>query len=156
VGHRLCPKLWIQSVPYSGKQLGNQAPGTRKQTHLYRLKRWGRQKEIISAIINSITSLPYYLHGRTGFHHLSTLPSDLGQAPGPPIKHARELPTMDKHHPHWASGNVNLERLARRDIAVRAHAHLTICTRVWNPSHHRSTSLDQGYTPKCHHDSIRG
>jgi hypothetical protein len=84
-------------------------------------------------------------HEWTGFHHLSAPPtslSDLGQGPGPLVKCARGLPTVDKHCPPWALGNVGLKRLARRDVAVGAHARLTIRTQVWNPSHHRLTSLD--------------
>jgi hypothetical protein len=45
--------------------------------------------------------------------------------------------TMDKHCTLWALGNGGLRRLARRDVAVGTHAHLTVCTRVRNLSHHR-------------------
>jgi hypothetical protein len=96
---------------------------------------------------------------QTGFHHLSAPHaslSDLGQGPRPSVKRAQWLPTADKNRPPQASGSIGLKRLAQRDVAVGTHADLTIRTRVWNPSHHRLTSLDQGNMLKCHHDSARG
>jgi uncharacterized metal-binding protein YceD (DUF177 family) len=49
---------------------------------------------------------------------------------------------MDKHHPLWDSGGISLKRLVREDVAVGAYAHLTIRTRVWNPSHRCLTQVD--------------
>jgi hypothetical protein len=98
-------------------------------------------------------------HGQIGFHHLSAPPislSDPGQGPRPPVKHAQGLPTVDKHRPPRASGSVGLKHLAQRDVAVGTHTCLTIRTQVWNPTHHRLTSLDQGNTLKYHHDSAKG
>jgi hypothetical protein len=91
-----------------------------------------------------------------GFYHLSALPSDPGQGPEPPVKHALGLPATDKPHPLQTLCSVGLKRLASLDITIGTHVHLTLHTRVWNTSHHLLTSLDQGYTPKYHHDSARG
>jgi hypothetical protein len=82
--------------------------------------------------------------------------SDPGQGSRPPRKHSRGLPTMYKHRPLQASSSVDLKCLTRWDIAVGTHACQTIRTRVWIPSHHRLTSLDQGWTPKYHHEFARG
>jgi hypothetical protein len=93
-------------------------------------------------MINAIASPPYDYHRQTGFHHLSAPLASLddpGQRSGPSDKHARGLPTMDKHRPLRASGSGGLRRLVRRDVAVGTHAHLIVCARVGNPSHCRLT-----------------
>jgi hypothetical protein len=60
----------------------------------------------------------------------------------PPVRHTRDFPAMDKHHPLWDSGGIGLKRLVREDVVVGAYAHLTIRTRVWNPSHRCLTQVD--------------
>jgi hypothetical protein len=42
--------------------------------------------------------------------YLSSL-NDPGQGPKPPVKHARRLAAMDKHHLLWDTGSVGLKRL---------------------------------------------
>jgi hypothetical protein len=86
--------------------------------------------------------------------YMSSL-SDSGHGPGPLVKHAWGLAAMDKHHLLQDLSSVGLKRLVWRDIAIGAHAHLTIHTRLLNPSHRRLTPLDKGYMPK-YHDSARG
>jgi hypothetical protein len=55
------------------------------------------------------------------------------------------------------SGSGGLKNLTQRDVAAWAHAHLTICTRVLDPSHcHLTQQQDQEYTPKHHDDSAMG
>jgi hypothetical protein len=61
---------------------------------------------------------------------MSASSSNSGQGPRPPVKYARGLAT--KHHPLQAMGSVGLKHLARQDVAVGTHAHLTLRTQVWN------------------------
>jgi hypothetical protein len=94
-----------------------------------------------------------------GFHHLSGPPTSLDdtvKGPGPWVKQGQGIPVADKHRLLWAWGSGGLRRLARRDVVVGTHAHLSVCTRVWNPSHHFLTKLSQEYMPKGHDDSARG
>jgi hypothetical protein len=93
-------------------------------------------------MLHGVTSPSYDKRQQMGFHHLSVPPASLddpGKGPGPSIKHAWGLPTTDKHRLLWASGCGGLRRLARRDITVGTQARLSVCTQVWNPSHHRLT-----------------
>jgi hypothetical protein len=83
---------------------------------------------------------------------LPPLSSTRGRDSGPWSSVPEGFPQMDKHCPLRASGSGGLRRLAQRGIAVGIHAHLTVCTQVWNPPHHR-LQLGQKYTTKYHDDS---
>jgi hypothetical protein len=85
-------------------------------------------------------------HGRTGFHHLFTLPNYPRKEPRPP--HARGLHDADKHRPLQVSGSVGPKHQPRWDIATGTHMPLALRTRVGNPSHRLPTSLCLGNKPK--------
>jgi predicted lipoprotein with Yx(FWY)xxD motif len=64
---------------------------------------------------------------------------------------------LNKHYPLRASGSDGLRHLVRRDVTAGTHAHLTVCTRMWNPfQRHLTHQLDQKYMPKYHDDSTMG
>jgi hypothetical protein len=46
------PKLWIRSMPSSGKWLGNHRPHTRKQSHHSKLKRRGHLSAHLTSLID--------------------------------------------------------------------------------------------------------
>jgi hypothetical protein len=84
-------------------------------------------------MIHVIASPLYDQRGQIEFHHLSAPPASLddpGQRSGSTDMHARGLLVVDKHHPLRASGSGSLRRLTRRDVAVRTHPHMIVCTRV--------------------------
>jgi hypothetical protein len=65
------------------------------------------------------------------FHHMYAPPASLGdpeKGPGPPVKCALGLPIADRHCLLQASRSGGLRHLARRDIAVGAHARLSVYT----------------------------
>jgi hypothetical protein len=95
--------------------------------------------------IHVVDSPPTIRCEQIGFHHLSILPIsivDPGQGPRIQVKHAQGLPIADKHHPLRALGRVVLTHMARRGVAIGAHTRLSVCTRLWNPSHCLQTLLD--------------
>jgi hypothetical protein len=131
------------------------------------------------------TTTPCYRGGATNLkmtnprsnphHHFSTLrlaraekisppdyPSRLSRQPG------AETRVPGKAHPGAShkrirsadprtSGSRGRRSLARMDVAIGAHTHLTVCTQVLNSSHHRLTrQQDQEYMPKHHDDSVMG
>jgi hypothetical protein len=62
-----------------------------------------------------------------------------GKDPGPWSNMPRGFPQWISIASPGASSSGCLRRLARRDIAVGAHTHVTVCTQVLNSSHHRLT-----------------
>jgi hypothetical protein len=99
--------------------------------------------------------LPTIIVGGQNFATYPPYPSNPCRDPGPRSRLHGGSPTTNKHYPLWASGSSYLMRLARWDVPIGTHTHLTLWTRVRNQSHRRPTSLDTGNTPKYHYNATR-
>jgi hypothetical protein len=90
-------------------------------------------KELILGAIQAFIFPPYDRCGRTGFHHLSAHPTSLldsGQGPGLRSSTPGGFRQQISTNSPGALRSIGLECLARRNMVVGAHTHLTACTQV--------------------------
>jgi hypothetical protein len=92
------------------------APPLQLKTRATNLKRTNLRNDPRPSLLHPMIS------GKMRLCHLSAPPASLinpGSRPRPPVKHAREFPTMNKHCSLWASRSGGLRHLAKKGHSCR-------------------------------------
>jgi hypothetical protein len=101
------PKIWIQSVPSSGKRLARHAPHTEQRTHHSRLKRRGHQHKIlILEVIHNVDVTPPRRTQQIGpqYQPAHSSLSPTWEGPGNPTIPLEGFHFSDKHGQHHHLG----------------------------------------------------